>query len=189
MAVAVGVIVERKKPAIDAILAVFGEMTARAVFPVSVDDLRREIDRRVADGVMLSPWGDGRPRHALHPLGQGADRRADQHTAANRAALRRCLEAYWAGTLATRVNRPHGDAAVGMELADRFVSLLEVGTSLQLLRLDHPDLAALLEWRYRDGWTVAQVCARLHETTATYYRRETSALDVLIDAIFFDLDS
>jgi hypothetical protein len=126
-----------------------------------------------------------KPRKSLHPLGHAANPAEDQTTPENRADVRACLRAYYAGTLADQINQ-HQDAATGMVLADRLVTLLEIGTSLKMLGMHREDMEWLLERRYRLGWSVLEVCQDEKYTQATFHRRETEAIDSLIAGIYRD---
>ncbi len=122
------------------------------------------------------------PRHPL-----GADAPADEETPctpAHRKLVAQCLELYLqdADWLADRVTAPRrrSTATVGLELAPGMVSRLELGTAWAALETDHPELARLLRWRYRDHLPVAEVGRRACCGRSELSRRLTAALDVLI---------
>lgn len=120
-----------------------------------------------------------------HPIGSDHDPTTDPHTAANRDALLACLTLYFENALADQMTaRDTGESLIGLPLAHRFVSRLEIGHALKRLRLERPDLYLPLWLHLKQGWTREQTAQRLHLDPKTLRRRLTDGLDYLIDAIW-----
>ena len=123
-----------------------------------------------------------------HPLGVGAEVAADHRTGPNRRALSNCLRAYFAGTLADKVTKPQGqgDAAVGLPLGDRFVTRLEIGAVLDLLRAERADLWQFVHLAYGLDLAVKHVAERLHVGRDQARNRLDEALDWMIVIVWVD---
>ncbi len=123
-----------------------------------------------------------------HPLGVGADPTKNHRTRANRDALGFCLSLYYSQDLTETIHqRSDGSSPVGLPLARRFVSLLEIGNALQRLGDERPDLLIPLELVYRYGWTREQAAARLHIDPKTLRTRIEEGLNRLLDIIWKDI--
>lgn len=124
-------------------------------------------------------------RAGRHPLGDGADPGKDYRKQSVRDALKYCLRLYFAGGLALSVNS-HEDARVGMRLADKFISHLEISLAMDQLAASRPDLHILLTLRYRERWENKKIAGRLRIGRNTVKRHEDEALDWLIDLVWRD---
>ena len=122
-------------------------------------------------------------RAGRHPLGDGADPGKDYRRQSIRDALRYALRLYHAGVLAATINSRE-DARVGMRLADRFVSQMEIACALDVLAMERPDLHVILELRYQRGWAPKRVAGQLNVGRDTLAKREEEALDMVIEGIW-----
>ena len=156
-------------------LAEQGINSQRDADNLNVDQTRlaiRELLQRVDDA-----------RAGRHPLGDGADPGKDYRRQSIRDALRYALRLFHAGVLAATINS-HEDARVGMRLADRFVSQMEIACALDLLAMERPDLHVILELRYQQGWAPKRVAGQLGIGRDTAINRENESLDFLIGVIW-----
>ena len=121
-----------------------------------------------------------------HPLGAGADPSKDACTPSNRQALTYCLRLYFADALSDKVNKRTGDSEIGLPLADRFVSRLEIGSALEELRHWRADRYVLLLKLYGEGLPRRRVAMLLHMATGTLAELVENTLDQLIGIIWQD---
>ena len=122
-------------------------------------------------------------RAGRHPLGDGADPGKDYRRQSIRDALKYVLTLYFAGGLVAKLNSQE-DARVGVCLADRFVSHLEISLAMDQLANARPDLHILLTLRYRERWERKKVAGQLHIGRDTLAKREEEALESIIQAIW-----
>lgn len=123
-----------------------------------------------------------------HPLGIGADPTKNHHTPENRRAVGYCLTLYWTDpdALADRTTDPTGDSQVGLPLAGRFVTRVELSQALAKMQVERSDLIIPLHLVYARGMTREAAAALLHLAEETLRERLADALDWLIDELFVD---
>ena len=122
-------------------------------------------------------------RAGRHPLGDGADPGKDYRRQAIRDALRYAIRLFYAGALASKMNSAE-EVRTGVSLADRFVSHLEISLAMDELSSIRPDLHILLTLQFRERWERKKIAGQLHIGRDTLARRETEALDFIIERVW-----
>ena len=133
------------------------------------DDLRRLIRR--ACELLTADEVDGEPAEELF-------------TPANREAVAAALTAYFGDALGEKMNSRHASAAVGMALAERFVTRLEIGATLKDLQRERRDLAYFVDARYRRGLTVSAISRLCHRAPKYVGEQLAEAIDFFVERLF-----